>query len=155
MKKILIHNQSAFTLIEVLIAMLVFSIGILGVSAMQITAIRGNSNANDVSHASNFTSDQIETLMIVDYSDPQLADDDNDGTGQDADADGIDDDGGNFGLDDLVNPDGQVVSADGAYDIYWNVANNHPVLDSKTIKVTVRRTGRTNTMSIEIIKDNG
>jgi len=154
MKNMPLYTHAGFTLLEVLIAMVIFSIGILGVSAMQLTAIGGNSKANSVSKVSNYASDRIETIMSLDYADPLLNDDDNDGTSQDANADGIDDDGGNFGLDDLVNPDGHVVSADGRYDIFWNVAINHPVVDSKTIKVIVRQKGSKKIVSLETIKEN-
>ena len=69
--------QSGFTLLEVLIALLIFSVGILGVKSMQLTSIKGNSKANRITAASNVAVDQLETFLALDYSDPALDDDGN------------------------------------------------------------------------------
>lgn len=65
-------NQEGFTLIEVLTAMVVLTIGILSMYAMQITAIRGNSNANQITTASNLALSQIEEILAWDSSDGRL-----------------------------------------------------------------------------------
>ena len=143
------QNQNGFTLVEVLIALVLFSIGILAVSAMQITSIGGNTKARRYTEAVNLASIQMETLIALDFDDPLLDDDENaddgsdsgDGTSQDADNDGEDDSGNNYGLDDTVGADDMV--AQGNYTIFWNIANDYPLTSAaannsvKTIRVIV------------------
>jgi len=150
-------RQSGFTLIEVLIAVAIFTIGILSVNAMQTAAIKGNSSANRITESTSWASDQIETLLGLNYSDSELDDDDGDGTGEDGNNDGIDDDGGNFGLDDTGgNADGTSVSPDGYYTIYWNVAVNYPFPDIKTVNVIIERQdgATTRTVTMNYMKSN-
>lgn len=152
------HNadQQGFTLIEILIAITIFAIGILAVASMQISSINGNADAQRITDASTIAQDQLEALMALDYSDPLLNDDDNDGTNQDADDDGIDDDGGNFGLDDTVNPDGSAQSQIGAsnlYDVFWNIAVDEPATGNKTIRIIVtNRQGGQRPFTLDFIK---
>jgi len=151
--KSIIKNQKGFTLIELLIALVIFAVGILGVATMQTTSIKGNSKSRQISEASNIAADRIETFLSLAYNDPVFNDDDGDGTGQDADNDGDDDDGGNFGLDDLVSPDGVADSnGDGTDDIFWNVAIDYPLQNTKTIKVIVIPSGAAKNVEITYIK---
>ena len=147
-------NQSGFTLLEVLIALFIFSIGILGVNAMQITSIKGNSTANRITQASNLAADQIEAILSLDYDDVALNDNDTDGTAQDANSDGIDDNGGNFGLDDVTvaTADGNAPSADGNYQVFWNVAVDQPLPHTKTINFIVDPSGKGRNVSMVYIK---
>ncbi|RJX28452.1 MAG: prepilin-type N-terminal cleavage/methylation domain-containing protein [Desulfurivibrio sp.] len=150
-------RQSGFTLIEVLIAVAIFTIGILAVNAMQTAAIKGNSSANRITESSSWASDRIETLIGLNYSDADLDDDDGDGTGEDANNDGTDDDGGNFGLDDTgANADGTSASPDGNYTINWNVAVNYPFPDIKTVNVIIERQdgGTIRTVTMAYMKSN-
>ncbi len=62
-------NEHGFTLIEVLIAMAIFSIGILGVAAMQTTAANGNSSARRVTNIANVAADYVERLISLPYND--------------------------------------------------------------------------------------
>ncbi|RJX28226.1 MAG: prepilin-type N-terminal cleavage/methylation domain-containing protein [Desulfurivibrio sp.] len=136
----IIASQSGFTLIEVLIALAIFTIGILSVNAMQIASIRGNFNANNITESTSWASDRIESLLSLAYTDDVLDDDDGDGTDQDADINGEDDNGGNFGLDDAgADADHTETSPDGRYTIEWNIAVDHPFPGIKTIKVNIAR----------------
>ena len=128
---------------------------------MQITSIKGNSRARQLSEAVNLAADRIELFMTLNYNDSTFNDDDGDGTNEDADGDGTDDNGGNFGLDATdattdATADGVADSdGDGINDIFWNVAVNHPVQDTKTIKIiVVRQTGGKN-VEITTIIENG
>jgi len=69
-----IAEQDGFTLIEALIAMLVLTIGILTLSSMQISAIKGNSTANSLTMASSVATDCYERLMSVEYDDATMKD---------------------------------------------------------------------------------
>jgi len=69
-----ICEKNGFTLIEVLIALVILSIGILGVAQMQISAIQGNANARKRSEILIAAQKQIEEMMQEPYED--LKDDD-------------------------------------------------------------------------------
>ena len=66
------YKQRGFTLIEVLIAMAIFSIGILGVGTMQNRSTIGNTSARIRTEASIWGQDLVETLMLRPYSDALL-----------------------------------------------------------------------------------
>ena len=116
--------QDGFTLIEVIIAIFVLMIGILGAIVMQEASIKGNSTADHVTASANSASDQLEILMAMDYDDDDLVDANDDGEA---------------GLNNTGSPDGQP-SVQGNPAIYWNVAEDYPVFGTKTIRVIVRRT---------------
>ena len=146
MNKIIKDNQNGFTMIEILIATLVFAIGILGVAIMQISAIKGNSFASGLTEASTLAQDKMEELMMLDYNDLKLTDTDGDGTNMDGNNDGADDSGNNFGLlDPLFLPPGPAPplhaadyqSPSGIYTIYYNIADNVPGTNTKTIGIVV------------------
>ena len=156
MNKIIQKNQDGFTLIEILIGMTVFAIGILGVAAMQLAAIKGNSYSSHLSEASTFTQNKIEEIILLDYDDPVLLDDDGDGID-----DGIDDGNGTAGLDDGGSPGDtpdqqyQSTGATGVqYDTYCNIAVDEPTAGSKTIRLITTWTekGATKTVTIDYIK---
>ena len=58
--RILTNNKNGFTLVELLIALVIFAIGILGVATMQITSIKGNSKSRQISEAANVGADRVE-----------------------------------------------------------------------------------------------
>lgn len=63
------RTPGGFTLIEVLIAMAIFAIGILGVATMQISSTNGNTSARKHSEASEFAQGQVELLMATSFAD--------------------------------------------------------------------------------------
>ena len=65
-------GQQGFTIIEVMIALVIFAIGVLGLAAMQIDFIQGNATARGFTEAANQASDKIEELAAVDYTDSDL-----------------------------------------------------------------------------------
>ena len=118
------NNQGGFTLIEVLMAMAIFLIGILAVLIMQIRAINTNSGARSVTENYTWAMDKVEELLGLPYDDPNL----NLGTFAPAsDADSIDN-----------NCNGQIDEAgeNGAIDITW-VVQAGPVTGTKWVQVTV------------------
>jgi type IV pilus assembly protein PilV len=60
-------NSKGFTLIEVLIAMVVFLIGFLAVGAMQISAVNSNTHARMRTEATVLAADVAEQLMALPY----------------------------------------------------------------------------------------
>jgi prepilin-type N-terminal cleavage/methylation domain-containing protein len=110
-------GQTGFTLIETIMAMAIFTIGILGLFGMQSAVITKNLAANTITSGATWAADQVELLLGQDYI--KLQDTDNDGCA---------------GLNDRIPPvAGSTAGADfpprvsGAvppiYRIYWNVAN--------------------------------
>ena len=143
---------SGFTLIEVMVAMVVLIVGILTLYTMQVSAVRGNMHANKLTEASTWNADRLEKMVSLNYNtSPFLNDVDFDGTGQDADKNGIDDDGGNFGLDDMTSAtaDGVTTSPDGRYTLFWNIAVDVPMPNLKTVRVLVQ--DNTNVLSAPVV----
>jgi type IV pilus modification protein PilV len=63
-----LNNKSGFTLIEVLVAMAVFAIGILAITGMQVTSIQGNQSARLRTEAISYASKHMDTLISNGYS---------------------------------------------------------------------------------------
>lgn len=70
----LVSNDNGFTLIEILIAILMFSVGILAVSSLQLNSIKGNTQANSFTLAGSTASNHSESLKALAFNDPQLDD---------------------------------------------------------------------------------
>jgi type IV pilus assembly protein PilV len=122
------RRQSGFTLIEVLIAIAILTIGLLAVAKMQISAIQGNYFSGNTSVALSLAEDKMEDLLGRTYTDADLADTQ---AGNDAD------------LSSLVTKDHEELNinaggtAGGIYHRIWNVADNTPITDTKTITLIV------------------
>ena len=67
-----INGRNGFTLIEVLVAMAIFSIGILAVASMQLAGTKGSSSARFSTEAAVLAQSQMESLLALEY-DPALA----------------------------------------------------------------------------------
>ncbi|MBU1343059.1 MAG: prepilin-type N-terminal cleavage/methylation domain-containing protein [Proteobacteria bacterium] len=134
---ILKKTDQGFTLIEIMITMLILSIGILGISAMQIHAISDNSYGMDLTECATLGQNKLEQLLAIDYNDATLNDTDGDGTGQDTNNDGIDNSGNNFGLGHNTTGTADFNETNGNYTIFWNIAIDEPVTGSKKISIIV------------------
>ena len=62
-------TQSGFTLIEVVIALAIFTVGILAVFSLHISSIRGNTVARGVTENVTAATSKVEELMAADYDD--------------------------------------------------------------------------------------
>jgi len=58
--KVTIQGRKGFTLLEVLIGLIILTVGLLGLAAMQITFLRGNSFSIKVTEATSVTRNKIE-----------------------------------------------------------------------------------------------
>ncbi len=65
-------NNKGFTLIEIMIAIVVLSIGILAIAIMQIKAIKDNSTAFSRSYANDISHTFLEELKRLPFDDPNL-----------------------------------------------------------------------------------
>ena len=173
-KKGILQNCRGFSLIEVLLGISIFMIGMLGVTALNISSLKSNTFSGNLSEATLLASAKIEELMTQDFDDPasQLFDVDNDGNcqsglvtcssptrNQDVDDDGIDDDAvtlgthdndTNFGLDDFgadADYEDSKVGKNEIFNVYWNVAESEPVT------VTPQRTKTINVIVEWFVKD--
>jgi len=147
-KRGFVQDCRGFSLIEVLLGISIFMIGMLGVTALNISSLKSNTFSGNLSEATLLAATKIEELMAQGFDDPasDLYDEDNDGNchdvplihtcapsafkNQDGDDDGDDDDGDDFGLDDIGvdadygdPPQGKNL----IYTVYWNVAENEPM----------------------------
>ncbi len=133
-------DQGGFTLLDILVGMAVFALGILAVAQMQMTAIQGNMSAKHLTQAVTLAQEQLEEMLFWEYENDLLEDDD----GADAGTEGL---GNNPDHPveasqkepDERHPDNpiQVPGIAPSYNIYWNVAEDYPVANTKTIRVIV------------------
>ena len=65
-------NNKGFTMIEILIALAIFSIGILGVASMQILSVNYNTHARKLTEATTRGVETLETLMTLPYDSDDL-----------------------------------------------------------------------------------
>lgn len=104
------YDEKGFTLIEILIAITIFAVGMLAVASMQISGIQGNGTARAVTGASTWAADRIERIMALPYDHADL----------------------NAGGHGAITPDAQ-----GRYTLSWQVTDNVPINNVKMIAVTV------------------
>lgn len=113
-----LKKEDGFTLIEVLIAITIFAVGLLAVAALQTSAVKMNSTAGKLTHLSTLAMDQIEKLSTLPYSSADLDPDD--------------------------NPHQEIM---GDYTVSWNVTDDNPVENVKNITVEVTGRGKTENIS--------
>ena len=107
------------TLVEVMISLAVFSVGILAMAAMQNVGMAAMARAHSGSEHSRRAAGQIEAIFAMDYDDPALADEDNGYTPE--------------------SPDHGPQPLPGAKaSIEWEVDDDFPFPGTKRIRVTVR-----------------
>ncbi len=122
-------NNSGFSLLEVLVALIIFTIGILGMAALQITAIKGNYFSSNLSEAMALAQEKFEELVQTDYN--------LDGAGQPLEA-------------------GNHSETSGKYTVNWTVQDDTPIQDTKTIVITVTwsERGKQHQTSLRLIKSS-
>lgn len=62
-----LRDQVGFTLLEVLVAMTVLTIGLLGIAAMMITAMQGNQQSRRMTIATNLAQQRIEEMKNIPF----------------------------------------------------------------------------------------
>jgi prepilin-type N-terminal cleavage/methylation domain-containing protein len=103
-------KEQGFTLVEVMIALAIFSIGILGVAAMQTSSVTGNASAMGYTEGSTWAMDQVERLLNLPYTHANL---------------------------DPASSPFSTTSPDGVYTINWTVTQPGPIPKTKQVVVTV------------------
>lgn len=139
-------SQEGFTLIEVLIAIALLTIGIFAAGTMQLSALSGNSQAKQLLHSVVWGGDRLEGLMGKPYDDTELQEK-KDKSIVVAGLDYTDVGGDTADYSEVVDPN---------FTVFWNVADDYPIFGCKTIRVIVRRTdqGIAKTMIMDFVKMN-
>jgi prepilin-type N-terminal cleavage/methylation domain-containing protein len=133
-----ISHQQGFTLIEVMVALVIFVIAIIGCYRLQIASSFSNSGSYSVASASMWAQYMAEDLLARQNkayaTDPLLIDGTGNGIlGMDAvtaaTADGVR----------YVHPNSTIdaVAANAVYSIYWNIVDNRPLPSVKQIRIIV------------------
>ncbi len=63
-----LRNDEGYSLIEILIAIAILSVGLLAVATMQISSIRVNDTARRMTRRATMAQDRIEQLMSLSYT---------------------------------------------------------------------------------------
>lgn len=108
-------DRRGFTLLEVLIAISIFTVGILAAATLQVNAIRRNRLGNEVTQATSLAQMQIEALKRVDINSAALA-------------------LGHY--DDPNNPIDETEAHGGIFTRSWDIEDNSAY--SRIVTVTVR-----------------
>jgi prepilin-type N-terminal cleavage/methylation domain-containing protein len=155
-------RPDGFTVIEVLIAIMIFSVALLALAQLQVVTIGGNSFADKMTAATVLAQDKIEELRALAYDDTQLTDTQDNFT-LDTDSDGTDDyfdwslavdhtnADGPGGVANPIDQDGNSVVV-GGFNRVWNVAEDTPGTNMKMVSVRVTWTaGRTHIVTMDTI----
>ena len=124
-----LKKENGFTLLEVLVAITIFAVGLLAVAALHTSAINMNSTSNKMTNLSTLAMDQIEKLSALPYADPAL----------------------NAGSHEPTSPSAN-------YSISYTVTETTAVINAITVSITkditVTVSGRGKTENISFIKPN-
>jgi type IV pilus assembly protein PilV len=149
-KSVIFNSRAGFTLIEVLIALTILSVGLLGVALMQVTSISGTTFSREMNVATGLAQDMLEKLRTLTYTDtttdPALTAGATHPVAADVSRD----------LDGDTQPPFLAVALGNAnvidergltlgptlYTRTWSITDNTPASDMKTIAVTVSWTER-------------
>jgi prepilin-type N-terminal cleavage/methylation domain-containing protein len=117
-------GNQGFSLLEVMIALAIFSISIVALYGIQTQSIHQNYTASRITTADSWASKKIEDLIALKYED-------------------VDDDS-------QPSPESPI----GVYTISWNVVTDAPLPDTKTIRIVVTssRAGVGKQVDLEYIK---
>ena len=100
-------HQGGFVIIEALIALVVFTFGMLAIISMQTTAVKTNDTARGVTEQTAIAAERLERLMSLPFTDPNL----------------------------LAGT--HTAPVQGRYTTTWTVTDNGMINNTKTIEVTV------------------
>ena len=138
------RSPRGFTLLELLIALLALTVGLLAAGVLQLSSIRGNFMSENASAALTLATERMEDLMNRSPNDPLLADVQ---PFNNQDLSSLT----NFDFEERLNEKGQVVSG-GFFRRIWNVADNSPSPALKTITVIVTWDGNGHPIKLTCIR---
>jgi len=156
-------GNRGFTILEIVLGVAIFMVGLLGVAALQISAINAEAFSARVSEGTILARSTFEELMTLGYTDSKLDDDDGSGVGGGGDpiADAFNadiglatnknlDDGAvgapsvadnnqpdAFEIADEIDPDLQGIGTNGIFNVAWSVCEDCLIDDTKSVRVVV------------------
>ena len=160
------QRERGFTLVEIMVAIVVLSIGLLASASMQLSAVHVNSSANGMTAATNLAQSRLEELMALQYTqaftDPDLIGDDAVGGTlepfTDSNFNGLWDFGESY-VDSNGNKVWDAAHVDPnpppGYTITWSVIDNRPVKHAKFIRMYVTGHDKKKTILLTCIKPRG
>jgi prepilin-type N-terminal cleavage/methylation domain-containing protein len=119
----MLNSQKGVGLIEIVIAMLIFALGVTAAMRTLPESNRATMRAQNMTEATNLAQERIETLMGSPFSDPDLT------------------------AGDHVDPQNPV---ERIYTRTWTVADNTPISGMKRLAVTVSYTAHGNDNSVTL-----
>jgi prepilin-type N-terminal cleavage/methylation domain-containing protein len=122
-------QEGGFSFIEVMLAMAILTLGILGIMSLHLTGAGNNALSASAAEAAALAEIHMEGIMQADYGAHTLSDVNRENSHDPKSFQHIDHrDGGAAGK----------FRGSGRYRLYWNVVDDLPVRNMKTIVVTVR-----------------
>lgn len=137
-----VRHDDGFSIIEILVAIMIFSIGILGMASMQTNATGSNRGSMKLSGATEKAVTVMEELTSLTYSHPNLVA----GTTTPLKT-----------QDWIDNNDNGVVDEageDGDFTVSWTVLDNAMIPNTKTLSVTVTSDSSTKTVNLATVMSN-
>ncbi len=116
-------EHRGFTLVEVLIAFTLLTIGVMAITPVLVFLTHSNMHSKRSSQARLVASEFAERFRAIDYTDPLLSDD-----------------GDTLDLANITAPDHlDTIDTDSErFFVFWNIAENIPITGIKTINIIVR-----------------
>lgn len=108
-------DKKGFSILEILVAVIILGVGIMGLATLQSRGIRGNDLGNRTSQAIALTQDKLEELINTSRATTLSA-----GT-----------------TNDTNNPVDETGSGGGIFTRNWTIQDNTPVTNAQTVGVTV------------------
>lgn len=137
-----------FTLLEVMVSLVILSVGLLGLASQTVSVIKANSLSDNITRATALAEDKLEELKRLGYAHAQLQD-----TTSSNNPPGVVSTDPQTNPSFFTNPDHSDTNPTGAAgtvtltslkpsprptpNLVWNVANNTPAAGMKTITVIV------------------
>ncbi len=111
LRSILIKRNEGFTLLEVMIALVILAVGLLGLAALQLVAVKSNAFSSEMTYATMLAQQHAESLKNLPFNDGNLTPGAHTAMGS---------------------------SKGVQYTVTWNVTDNVPATDMKSVNVTVQ-----------------
>lgn len=132
-------NRRGLTLLENMIALLIFTVALMGIASMQVRSSKIDTEARLAFCRSMVATEYLETFLALPFDDPLLVDPDN-------------------GYTPAVADHGPFMMASGRGTIEWEVDDRFPVPNAKRVSVTIRTrgdSGRRKEVIYDYIKTKG